>query len=190
MILKENLQTQNSTNLFNGKIIKGYIHSRHYTRIYGFSNVWTDVNGPSKFLKCESPLKNETTDWKEICHVNGTHLIEPPPQLFYDAPVFGKLYANETIEEISHYDENGAMTNTNKYACEYFYYLLEKEESDFTLKNSDRKIRYLRDNVMECFAEATLEFLDEYQKGLKCYERRSRCLKHRGWCYAGRNREF
>ena len=28
------------------------------------------------------------------------------------------------------------------------------------------------------------------EKGLKCYERRSRCLKHRGWCYAGRNREF
>ena len=26
------------------------------------------------------------------------------------------------------------MTDTNKYACEYFYYLLEKEESDFTLK--------------------------------------------------------
>ena len=81
------------------------------------------------------------------------------------------------------------MTDTNKYACEYFYYLLEKEESDFTLKvnlkknqctntttifhllpiylplqNSDRKIRYLRDNVMECFAEATLEFLDESRK--------------------------
>ena len=46
----------------------------------------------------------------------------------------GELYANETIEEISHYDETGAMTDTNKYACEYFYYLLEKEESDFTLK--------------------------------------------------------
>ena len=25
---------------------------------------------------------------------------------------------------------------------------------------------------------------------MKCYERRLRCLKHRGWCYAGRNREF
>ena len=60
--------------------------------------------------------------------------FQPPPQLFYDAPVVGELYANETIEEISHYDETGAMTDTNKYACEYFYYLLEKEESDFTLK--------------------------------------------------------
>ena len=28
------------------------------------------------------------------------------------------------------------MTDTNKYACEYFYYLLEKEESDFTMKVS------------------------------------------------------
>ena len=62
--------------------------------------------------------------------------FQPPPQLFYDAPVVGELYANETIEEISHYDETGAMTTTKKYACEYFYYLLEKEESDFTMKVS------------------------------------------------------
>ena len=34
------------------------------------------------------------------------------------------------------------------------------------------------------------EFAKISERGVKCYERRLRCLKHRGWCYAGRNREF
>ena len=69
--------------------------------------------------------------------------FQPPPQLFYDAPVVGELYANETIEDIRHFDEDGAMTDTNKYACEYFYYLLEKEESDFTLKVNQKVIKHI-----------------------------------------------
>ena len=35
------------------------------------------------------------------------------------------------------------MTDTNKYACEYFYYLLEKEESDFTLKVNLKIIKHI-----------------------------------------------
>ena len=35
------------------------------------------------------------------------------------------------------------MTDTNKYACEYFYYLLEKEESDFTLKVNQKVIKHI-----------------------------------------------
>ena len=55
------------------------------------------------------------------------------PQLFYDSQVFGDLYSNEDDKDIK-VMRDGVLTNSTKYACEYFYYLLEKEESNFELQ--------------------------------------------------------
>ena len=105
---------------------------------------------------------------------------KPPPQLIYDEPISGSLYANETEEDLTN------ALGLRKFACEYFYDILEKEEFNFRLQKSQRQVRNLQDNVMECFAVATLEFLDQTQKGLRCYERRKRCIELRGWCQAGK----
>ena len=45
--------------------------------------------------------------------------------LEYDAPISGNLYANENKEEKLRPDRS------TKYACEFFYDILSKEESDF-----------------------------------------------------------
>ena len=68
------------------------------------------------------------------------------PQLFYDSQVFGDLYSNEDDKDIK-VMRNGVLTNSTKYACEYFYYLLEKEESNFELQvlfTKDDTSRYER----------------------------------------------
>ena len=55
------------------------------------------------------------------------------PQLFYDSQVFGDLYSNEDDKDVK-VMRDGVLTNSTKYACEYFYYLLEKEEFNFELQ--------------------------------------------------------
>ncbi len=36
-----------------------------------FSSVWTDVNGPSKFMKCKLDQGgSESTNWKKYCHIS------------------------------------------------------------------------------------------------------------------------
>ncbi|TRY63452.1 hypothetical protein TCAL_05764, partial [Tigriopus californicus] len=64
--------------------------------------------------------------------------------------------------------------------------VLEYEESRSDLKDEDRQIRNLQRNVLECFAMVTLEFANPNRRGVRCYERRKKCLKDFGWCRVGR----
>lgn len=66
-----------------------------------------------------------TTNWKEFCHIKD---YKPPPRLFYDREITGDLYNNEDPKDYKNND------GTTKSTCEYFYHLLEKEESNFKLR--------------------------------------------------------
>eukprot|EP00094_Tigriopus_californicus_P005983 TCALIF_05764-PA protein Name:"Protein of unknown function" AED:0.00 eAED:0.00 QI:194/1/1/1/0.54/0.5/12/66/409 len=90
----------------------------------------------------------------------------------------------EVRQEDSPYYKNRRAIN--KYQCEYFYEVLEYEESRSDLKDEDRQIRNLQRNVLECFAMVTLEFANPNRRGVRCYERRKKCLKDFGWCRVGR----
>lgn len=121
-----------------------------------FSNVFTDVNGPAKFQKCDNG--KTSTNWEDYCHKKK---YQDPPRQLNDHKL--DEYQSFFQDEPNHQIFGSNLTYT---ACELFYKIANSEQWKSFLPDRRRRIRNLQDNNLECFAEVTLEFLDHQSKVL------------------------
>ena len=107
------------------------------------------------------PAKS-STNWEDYCHKKKYQ--EPPRQLNdHKLDEYQSFFQDEPPHQIY-----GSVLNET--ACELFYKIADSEQGKSRLPDNRRRIRNLQDNNLECFAEVTLEFLDNQSKlALKLY---------------------